>query len=284
VAAGQPDTDRVGRRRAGGAGAGAANSVRKWLRDSQIPTGLGTGGDVRVAGVTTERIDVTVGGVRIACFAGGPPSAPAMVLLHALGQDSSTWEEVRPAFEERFRVVAVDCRGHGSSARPGEYSFDLMRGDVVGVLDELGMGRVSLVGHSMGGGVALRIAEEHPERVERLVLEDVAPPYPRTGFGPGDPPEDVSELPFDWPVVPAIIGQVNDPDPSWWDLLGKVTAPTLFVAGGSDSHIDQGKIAEAAALLDDATVVTIPSGHQVHAPRPQEFVEAVLGWIDRPAV
>jgi pimeloyl-ACP methyl ester carboxylesterase len=206
-----------------------------------------------------------------------------MVLLHALGQDSGTWEEVRPAFEERFFVVAVDGRGHGASARPRAYSFDLMRADVVGLLDALPLDRVTLVGHSMGGGVALRIAEEHPGRVARLVLEDVAPPYPRTGFDVGDPPDDADQLPFDWPVVPAVIGEVNDPDPSWWDLLDRITAPTLFVAGGPESHIDQTKIAEAAARIADATVITIPTGHRVHEPRPREFVETVLGWLDRPA-
>lgn len=230
----------------------------------------------------SERLDLTVDGVRLACFLGGSPAAPPMVLLHALGEDSSTWDEVRPAFEERFRVVAVDCRGHGASGRPGDYSFELMRDDLLGVLDQLGFERVTLVGHSMGAGVCLRVAEEHPERVERLVMEDVAPPYPRTGFDVGDPPPDLDALPFDWPVVPAIIGQVNDPDPIWWDLLGAIRAPTLFVAGGPESHIEQDKIAEAASLVADATLVTIPAGHRVHEPYPREFVEAVLAWIDRP--
>lgn len=244
--------------------------------------GIGASG-ARLGRLMAERIDVTVDGVRLACFAGGDESAPPMVLLHALGQDAGTWAEIRPALEERFFVVAVDCRGHGASARPGTYSFDLMRQDVVGVLDALALDGVTLVGHSMGGGVALRLAEEHAARVARLVLEDVAPPYPRTGFDVGDPPDDVDRLPFDWPVVPAIVGEVNDPEPSWWDLLDRITAPTLFVAGGPQSHIDQTKIAEAAGRIADATVVTIPAGHRVHEPRPREFVDAVLAWIDRRA-
>lgn len=76
-------------------------------------------------------------GIVIGCQLSGDPGAPAMVLLHALGEQAATWDEVVARFATQFRVVALDLRGHGASTWPGTYSFTLMRGDVLGVLDAL---------------------------------------------------------------------------------------------------------------------------------------------------
>jgi 3-oxoadipate enol-lactonase len=224
----------------------------------------------------TDRLEITVEGVRLACHVRGAPDAPALVLLHGLGGQGSTWDGVAGEFAKYFRVFAVDLRGHGDSDRPGDYSFELMRDDVLGVLDQLGLDRVNLVGHSMGGTVAYLIAEKTPGRIARLVLEDTPPPFPMGRAArerPAEPP------PFDWAVVPAIIGQLNDPDPAWWDRLTEITAPTLVIAGGPDSHVPQDKLAEAAAMLPHGTLQVIPAGHEVHATRPAEFTAAVLGFL-----
>jgi pimeloyl-ACP methyl ester carboxylesterase len=151
-----------------------------------------------------------------------------------------------------------------------------MLGDVLGALDRLGLDRVTLVGHSMGGGIAFRLASQHQDRVERLIIEDVAPPYPRSRPIPERP---ARPLPFDWAVVPAIIGHVNKGDPALWAALGEITAPTLLIGGGPQSHISQDKIAEAVARIPHCDLVTIPAGHNVHANRPGEFADAVLGWL-----
>jgi 3-oxoadipate enol-lactonase len=79
--------------------------------------------------------------------------------------------------------------------------------------------------------------------------------------------------------VPAIFGQLNDPDPAWWDRLGEITAPTLIVSGGATSHVPQDKVAEAAARIPDAAIHEIPVGHRIHASRPEEFAEVVLGFL-----
>lgn len=88
------------------------------------------------------------------CQVSGDPGAPAIVLLHALGEQPETWDEVAARFATRFRVVAIDLRGHGASTWPGTYSFSLMRDDVLGALDALDLHDLVLVGHSMGGTVA----------------------------------------------------------------------------------------------------------------------------------
>src|SRR6202042_2301733 len=186
-------------------------------------------------------------------------------LLHGRGSQASTGDTVAAEFANHFRVLAIDRRGHGDSDRPGEYSFELMRDDVLGVLDQLGLDRINLLGHSMGGTVAYLIAEKEPGRIGRLILEDTPPPFP-AGRNTSERPDE--PVPFDWAVVPAIIGQLNDPDPAWWERLAEITAKTLIVAGGPDSHVPQDKIAEAAARVPDGTLQVIPVGHPGHATRP----------------
>jgi 3-oxoadipate enol-lactonase len=219
---------------------------------------------------------VVAGGIRLAYQVSGSPDAPPMVLLHALGDRGAGWAPVTAQFAERFRVFALDLRGHGDSDWPGTYSFQLMADDVLGALDQLGLGTVTLVGHSMGGAVSYLLAMQRPERVERLVVEDAPPPFRRDRPLPARP---AGPLDFDWAVVPAIVGQVNEGDPAAWDGLGAITAPTLLIGGGPDSHIPQDKLAAVAARIPCCELVTIPAGHEVHAARPAEFVSVVLSWL-----
>ena len=219
---------------------------------------------------------IKVGGIHLAYEVSGAPGAPPMVLLHALGERAANWEPVTARFAECFQVFALDLRGHGGSDWPGTYSVQLMRDDVAGALDQLGLGTVTLVGHSMGGVVAYLVAMQRPDRVERLVVEDVPPPFRRDRAIPERPE---GPLDFDWAVVPAMIGQVNRGDPAAWDGLGGITAPTLLIGGGPQSHIPQDKLAAAAARIPRCDLVTIPAGHLVHEARPAEFASAVLGWL-----
>jgi 3-oxoadipate enol-lactonase len=73
-----------------------------------------------------------------------------MVLLHGLGSNGSSWTAIAEALGESHRVYVPDMRGHGASDWPGTYSFELMRNDVLGFLDALGLDRVTLIGHSTG--------------------------------------------------------------------------------------------------------------------------------------
>lgn len=216
------------------------------------------------------------GGIRLACEVSGDPASPPMVLLHGLGERAALWRPVIPALAGHFRVYALDMRGHGDSDWPGSYSFQHMTDDVIAAAGDLGLGKFTLMGHSMGGAVALLVAMRHPELVERLIVEDVVPPYPRDRPVPGRPP---GPLDIDWPVVPAIVGAVNAGDPAAWDGLAAITAPTLLIGGGPDSHIRQDKLAEAAERIPRCDLVTIPAGHDVHTARPAEFTAAVLSWL-----
>jgi pimeloyl-ACP methyl ester carboxylesterase len=233
--------------------------------------------------------DVVANGVRLSYLDTGlpgaapdasPPGAPPLVLLHALGEDSGSWADIIPALSGQFRVIAFDLRGHGRSGwpGPGSYSFELMRDDVLAAADELGLDSVLLIGHSMGGTVATLIAEEQPERVRRLILEDSPPPRP---WNRPDPDRPDGPLPFDWDVVPAIRAQLRNPDPAWWDRLPLISAPVLLIGGGPQSQVPQELLPEAAALLRDGKVITIPVGHMVHNTKPAEFTAAVLDFLGR---
>jgi 3-oxoadipate enol-lactonase len=225
--------------------------------------------------VDTQTVELS-GGIRIQCQLSGHLGAPNMVLLHALGEQATSWNSVTPRLAPLFRVVNLDLRGHGGSDWPGTYSFELMRDDVIAVLDALGLHDVVLVGHSMGGTVAYLVAQAQPERIKRLIIEDAPPPFPRTRPVPERPE---GALPFDWAVVPAIIEQVNDPTRRWWTHLPDITAPTLLVGGGPTSHIPQDLLVEVSELVPDCTLITIPAGHNVHETEPDEFLKAVLTWL-----
>lgn len=98
-------------------------------------------------------------------------TGPVIVLIHGVAGSSTTWRGVLPALAERYTVVAPDLLGHGHSAKPrGDYSLGAYASGVRDLLAVLGLERATLIGHSLGGGVAMQFSYQFPERVERLVL------------------------------------------------------------------------------------------------------------------
>jgi len=223
-----------------------------------------------------DQRSVDVSGVRLAFRIWGPPDAPPLVLLHALGEDATDWEVVVPTLARSRRVYALDLRGHGRSDWPGDYSLELMQADVLQFLDTLGLGPVDLIGHSLGGIVAYLLAENHPQRVSRLVLEDVPVPRPREKTTPTRPD---GVLTFDWEMVSAVRRQIDVPDPRWLERLSQITAKTLVLAGGPQSHVPQDGVAELARRIPGGRVVTIPVGHLIHHAAPELFIEAVSAFL-----
>ena len=218
--------------------------------------------------------------VELAYDVSGEPGAPAMVLLHALGDDRSTWARVCAAFAGTHRVYAPDLRGTGGSPWPGEYSFELMRDDVLAFLAAHELTGVTLVGHSMGGTVACLVAENDPARLARLVLEDTPPP--RAPKEPRPVPDRPIQLPLslDWALITSLIRQLNAPDPAWWERAAQVAVPTLILAGGPDSTVPQDQLAELAGWMPDARLVEIPVGHHVHRERHDEFCATLRAFLD----
>jgi pimeloyl-ACP methyl ester carboxylesterase len=98
---------------------------------------------------------------------------PVLVLLHGITSSSRSWHGVIPRLAETHTVIAPDLLGHGESAKPqGDYSLGAYASGVRDLLAALGHERATVVGHSLGGGIAMQLAYQFPERVERLVLVD----------------------------------------------------------------------------------------------------------------
>jgi haloacetate dehalogenase len=127
------------------------------------------------------RHDVTVDGVRIAAWVGG--SGPPVLLLHGYPQTHAMWEAVAPALSAERTVVVTDLRGYGDSDKPpggadhAGYAKRTMAADQVGVMAALGFERFALVGHDRGARVAHRAALDHPDRITRLAVLDIAPTH-----------------------------------------------------------------------------------------------------------
>ena len=233
----------------------------------------------------TGRREVDLGSVVLSVVEHPGPVGGAtspVVLLPGTGLTALSWDAVASALATTRRVVAVDLRGHGASEWPGAYSIAAMADDVAALLDRLdeerlGEERVDLVGHSLGGLVALRAAAAHPDRVRRLVLEDVGMPHPRRPSAPARPE---GELDFDWRVVEQVRPEIDEPDPSWPSVVAGVTARTLVVAGGPSSFVPAEHVAQLVAALPDGRSVTLDTGHEVHDADPVGFVRVVRAFLD----
>jgi pimeloyl-ACP methyl ester carboxylesterase len=100
-----------------------------------------------------------------------------LVMLHGFGNDAHVWDDFAPVVAPYYRALALDLRGHGDSSRDPQlrYDHETMASDVIAVTEALGVSRFVLVGHSLGGRVAMRVAGKHPGRLAGLVIVDAGP-------------------------------------------------------------------------------------------------------------
>jgi haloacetate dehalogenase len=128
-------------------------------------------------GFHRKRIETAEATINLVHGGTGPP----LLLLHGYPQTHAIWRKVGPSLAERFTVVAPDLRGYGDSDKPrgladhSNYSKRTMAQDQVEVMAALGFERFAVAGHDRGGRVAHRMALDHPERVERIAVLDIAP-------------------------------------------------------------------------------------------------------------
>ncbi len=244
---------------------------------------------------------------------GGAGRSP-LVLLHGLLGSSRNWLTAGADLAADHHVFALDLRNHGRSPHAATMSYPEMSDDVLRWLDRQGLGPVTLVGHSLGGKVAMLTACRHPERIRRLVVVDIAPrdyswPGHRASFAAMNELDlrdlrsrGEAELRFEG-RVPGL-GQrkflttnlERRPDGTWcWVVnLPVLTAalpelernslapadcfpgPVRFIAGGRSAYVEPDDHATIRRHFPAAEIVTLPdAGHNPHLESRREFVAAV---------
>jgi 3-oxoadipate enol-lactonase len=255
---------------------------------------------------------VDVDGTRLRCLVEGPEEAPAIVFLNSLGTDLDLWDPQVEALRSRFRIVRHDARGHGASDAPkGPYSIELLGGDVLSLLDRFEIERVHLCGVSMGGLVALWLAANHPERVERAIFastaikigsndfwderaraveaggmtairETVIQRFLTSSFREASPKmaSKVEATLESTPPAGYVASCLAVRDADLTGTVGSIRAPSLIIAGAEDVATppsDAEKLHERIAgselvVLDDAS-------HLCNLEQPERFNQAVLAFL-----
>ena len=126
---------------------------------------------------------IDANGMRFHYLEWGDPQSPPIMLLHGFAQTCHSWDFVALSLCDRYRVIALDQRGHGDSdwAEDGDYAPETQQGDIGDIVDGLGLKQFVLMGLSMGGRNSLTYAAANPDRVKALVIVDAGPQNLRTG-------------------------------------------------------------------------------------------------------
>jgi pimeloyl-ACP methyl ester carboxylesterase len=233
----------------------------------------------------------------------GPREARAMVLVHGYASNRhENWRRLGwyGAFErKKLRLIALDCRGHGESAKPHDpllYIRTAMASDIFALLDHLRIGRADLLGYSMGARLALTAASAHPERFVTLILggiggrlfEPGTPGHPLAEAMEKSDPESIVD-PLLWSFRNFADEQNEDRlalaacarapgEPFARDDLAKVRLPTLVVAGARDALAGDPDV--LAAAIPGARAVTLPGCDHFSAIPHALFKAAVFDFLE----
>ena len=235
---------------------------------------------------------------------------PSVALLHGLFGQGRNLGAVQRGLASRHRVLALDLRNHGASPHDAVMSYPAMAGDVLETLAERGALPVALVGHSMGGKVAMQVALQRPEAVRRLLVADIAPvAYRAGGFhayaaamaallpGPASAADQALAEAVPDAAVRAFLLQNRRPDGSWriglpeiaralpaiegWDppARARYEGPALFLRGERSGYVREEHRPAIRALFPAARFVTLrEAGHWVHADNPAGFLQIVQAF------
>jgi pimeloyl-ACP methyl ester carboxylesterase len=250
-----------------------------------------------------------------------PGDPPATLLLHGIGNYGRYWDFFADAVAGQLRLVATDARGHGESGRPADaYAPQEFVDDALAVLDALALERVVVVGHSMGGTHAIRLAAAHPERVDRLIIVDAGPEPMAEGSErarrlslarPERFANAADALAYLRDTSPGYSEEVyanrmrwlfreEDGGLAWrsshdalasimsgarhgdlWAQLRVIQSPVLLVRG-TRSNVLSAEVARGMIeALPDGRLVELDAGHNVALDRPKELADAVVTFAVR---
>jgi pimeloyl-ACP methyl ester carboxylesterase len=257
-------------------------------------------------------------GRRVHYLEWGTADRPAFVMLHGIGRSAHSYDHIARALRDRYRVIAMDLRGHGDSDwhAGGAYLVEDYVTDLEHLADELGLDDIVMTGSSTGGRVAQVYAGLHPDRVSKLIVEDVGPERPASiarGFAgragrerEGWASEDallaslrggqtrVSEgqhrnwIRYETRRLPdGRVAWKYDPNVSQgfvptelWEHVRRITAPTLYLLGANSSIVPPETQRQLKATSPTIEVVTVPdAGHYPHQETPDVFLAVVRAFL-----
>ncbi|CAM4456283.1 alpha/beta fold hydrolase [Paenibacillus tarimensis] len=245
------------------------------------------------------------------------PDEPVVLLLHGYCGSSAYWKDVLPLLEQSVKVIAPDLRGHGSSSATEEetYTMESLADDVAGLLAEIGEKQAVVLGHSLGGYVALAFAERHPEMLHALGLVH-STPLPDTAEGKEKRDKAVEIIrtegveAFVEGLIPKLfapshlsvvadrveqakaIGRATDPQaaaacalgmkerPDRTEVLRGLDKPVLLLAGDEDQVIGRERTFTAEGPNVEQVLLK-DSGHMSMAEQPVELAAALNAFISR---
>ncbi|MDR0801338.1 alpha/beta fold hydrolase [Fluviicola sp.] len=240
-----------------------------------------------------------------------------LIILHGLFGSSDNWQTHAKRFSEYFQVILVDQRNHGHTDWSDDFNYDILAEDLHELITGLGLEKVNLLGHSMGGKVAMRYAQLYPGMIEKLIVVDMGikkyPPHHqqilegihavnRTSMDSRAQAEEILT-----PFIPEAGTRQFLMKNLYWIEKGKlawrmnvavlekemnqilaalpereVMVQTLFIRGALSAYIPDEDIADIENQFPDSTFVTIQhAGHWIHAEQPEEFMNAVLEFLLR---
>mgnify|MGYP003150132832 FL=1 len=242
---------------------------------------------------------------------------PPLVVIHGLLGSAGNWRSHLKVWQGSRRVIALDLRNHGRSPHAEGMRYATMADDVIALLDKLSIERAHVLGHSMGGKVAISLARLAPERVASLIVADIAPVAYEHGHDDvfaaldnvreGQPKsrreaddllgEHVESRPTrlflatnlvrnDDNVMAIRVG-LDQIKRGYSDIIGvpggeqPFEGPALVLRGGESHYVADDMIPALREVLPRARVVTLKNaGHWLHADQPEAFQQAVTAFLD----
>lgn len=239
-----------------------------------------------------------------------------LIILHGLFGSLDNWHTLSKNFSEHYKVFSLDQRNHGRSPHSDEFNYSVMAQDLAVFLEQRNLSEVYLLGHSMGGKVAMEFAFKSPEKVAKLIVADIAPKdYPPshqtlletllsidlTQFtSRKDIDTSLTTKIPDFGVRQFILKNIylNDAGIFTWkmNLSGiyknyavlsqnitrdkTFSRPTLFIRGEKSPYIQESDYPLINSLFTQAKIVSMPNvGHWVHAEAPKEFYRIVMEFL-----
>ena len=257
----------------------------------------------------------TVNGLRLHCLDWGG-DGPPLLLLHGFTGHAHAWDTLSIALQPHFHVYALDQRGHGESDPAEVYNPVVALDDIGGVLAELGLTTLDVIGLSMGGRNAMYLASKRPEVVRRLVVVDIGPEISKKATqAPAGPPEPETWDSIEqaaqhlfrgnaypgihyyrwvashslkarpdgrlvWQWHPSIKERRTQSDIDWWALLKTIAVPTLVLRGAESTVLDRDVAERMVATLPSGVFVEIPRAvHTLHEDNPDAVLAALRAFL-----